>query len=134
MKVYSRIASRLVELLIYLERTDAGGTEPRQPRQAVMSVVQRITKEMGRDAAWDAAEELRLELLYFAPDIHLMSLLEREWAARSYPPTQAGDGWTALYSKDELKALRGGAHLGGGGGGDSPPWREVVTDRLATLY
>jgi hypothetical protein len=133
---------------VYLERRTAVAN---QPRQAIASILQRISEDLhrdgakesaevpknsllrdpGRDAAWDAAEELKIALLYVAPDDHLSSLLEVESAR----PAQQSDHWAALYSEDELKGLRGQCEMAQKSGqAIPPPWREIVIDRLATLY
>ena len=147
-KAVSRISSRLVELQVYLGRRPAVANPP---RQAILSILQRITadldrdeakesaqapkqpslREPGRDAAWDAAEDLKIALLYVAPDEHLSSLLEAE-ATR---PAQHSDGWRTLYSEAELKELRKQWEDVRSKGEAMPPaWREIVIDRLATLY
>jgi hypothetical protein len=112
-KAFSRISSRLVELRVYLE-LGAAVARPPPPVHAVTSVLQRITDKLGRDAAWDAAEDLKIALLYFAPDAHLFSLLEGEAELKGLREQRAA-------------AEKTGEAL-------SPSWREVVVDRIASLY
>ncbi|WP_164021332.1 hypothetical protein [Pyxidicoccus trucidator] len=112
-KAFSRISSRLVELRVYRE-LGAAVTRPPLPVQALASVLRRITDKLGRDAAWDAAEDLKITLLYFAPDAHLSSLLEGEASLKEFREQRA-----AAEKTDQ--AL-------------SESWREAVIDRLATLY
>jgi hypothetical protein len=126
-KAFSRISSRLVELRVYLER---GTANAKQPVQAVASILKRITIHLGRDAAWDAAEDLKIGLLHVAPDEHLSSLLEAERAA----PGQQENRWTTLYSEHELQEFREQSATAEKKGDGPPRWREVVIDRLATLY
>lgn len=125
-KAFSRISFRLIELRLHVEReTDRNG----KAFGPVRSVLRRITGRLGRDAAWDVAEELKVTLLYLAPEEHLASLLEEEWAKLGKP----GERWTALFAKEELDALRK-EHADAKGGAPPARWRETVVDRLATLY
>ncbi|RKH48152.1 hypothetical protein [Corallococcus sicarius] len=112
-KAFSRVSSRLVELRVYLE-LGAAIYRPPQPVLAITSVLQRITDKLGRDAAWDAAEELKIALLYFAPDAHLSSLLEGEAELKGFQEQRA-----ATEKTGEALPARG---------------REVIIDRLASLY
>ena len=89
MKALSRIASRLSELQTYLGSPPPSGTPP--PRGPVTEAIHRITEKMSRDGAWDAAEELQIQLLYFAPDVRLDSLLSPDRAGgRSKEPETPG--------------------------------------------
>ena len=126
MKAFSRISSRLFELRVYL---DLGRTNPGQPLAAVASILDRIDAGLGRDSAWDTAEELKTGLLHVAPDEHLSTLLDAEWAA----PARQEHRWTSLFPEEELTGLRARS-ASGEKNERSPGWRSATIDWLATLY
>jgi hypothetical protein len=134
-KALARIASRLAELRRYVDPPSGTRTAA---YQAVLLVLSRIDPPEGardvelsrRELAWDIAEDLKIAMLYFAPDEHLGSLIEQEWMRRSKP-----DGWAVWFDVAELEALRGGRMAERDGQGLLlPRWRPTAIDRLATLY
>src|SRR5262249_51177787 len=73
MKAYSRLSARLGELEVLLPTVNAD-----QDVAAVLSVLQRIQRRLGKEMAWDIAEQLQITLIRISPASRLSSLLEAE--------------------------------------------------------
>ncbi|WNG44015.1 hypothetical protein F0U60_07835 [Archangium minus] len=128
MKALTRIAARLVELQRILELSDSD--EP-WPLQSAKNLVERATGELGLDAAWELAEELRIELLWFQPNESLWAQLEESQRTRPV----AGDRWASGYLAENMETLRK-QYLEHVLKGLRPPrmWRSLTVEVLASRY
>jgi hypothetical protein len=128
MKALTRLAARLVELQRAIELSDS---EEPWPLESAMNLVNRATGELGLDAAWELAEELKIELLWFQPNEHLWAQLEESQLTRPV----AGDRWNPGYLAEDMETLRA-QYQEQARKGLRPPrmWRSMAVEVLASRY
>jgi hypothetical protein len=134
MKAYSRLSARLTELEVMLPSVTS-----EQDVAAVASVLSRIQRKLGRELAWDIAEQLQLTLVRISPPARLSSLLESERTLVREHAAKKGDAalpygnsidWGRKFPVEELERLCADYK----NGNPSKETREVSIARLVHLY
>jgi hypothetical protein len=128
LKALTRIATRMAELQRYIEL----GPKFPAPYTSVQSLVERVSSTLTVDAAWELAEKLKIEVLWFIPPERLWSLIEIESRLK---PHVASDHWSASFALEEVQNLRAEFNDCLATGKPLPQaWRDLAVERLATLY
>jgi hypothetical protein len=128
LKALTRIATRLAELQRYIEL----GPRSPAPYTSLQNLVERVSRTLNVDAAWELAEKLKIEELWFIPPERLWSLLEVE---SRFKPHVASDHWSAAFAQEEVQTLRAEFNDCLATGKPLPQtWRDLSVERLATLY
>ncbi len=134
MKAYSRLSARLTELEVLLPSVSS-----EQDIAAVQSVLARIQRKLGRELAWDIAEQLQLTLVRISPPARLSSLLETERTLVREHAAKKGDSalpygnaidWARKFPVEELERLCADYK----NGNPSKETREISIARLVHLY
>lgn len=134
MKAYSRLSARLTELEVMLP-----SVSNEQDIAAVQSVLARIQRKLGRELAWDIAEQLQLTLVRISPPARLSSLLESERTLVREHAAKKGDSalpygnaidWARKFPVEELERLCADYK----NGNPSKETKEVSIARLVHLY
>jgi hypothetical protein len=127
-KALARIATRLAELQRYIE------LEPGcpAPYASLKNLVECVSRNLNVVAAWELAEGLEIELLWFIPTERLWSLIEAESRLK---PHVASDHWNASFPEEDFQLLRAAFSDCLAKGAPLPQaWRVFAVERLATLY
>lgn len=134
MKAFSRLSARLTELEVLLPNVTS-----EQDIAAVQCVLARIQRQLGRELAWDIAEQLQLTLVRISPPARLSSLLEAERTLVREHAAKKGDSalpygnaidWARKFPVEELERLCAEYK----NGNPSKETREVSIARLVHLF